>query len=417
VREGPLRLVIALLAVWLAGPAHAADAPRAREGTRLFEAFEPARLVVVGEVGAPTALDRHGRQALLRVESALIGELPSDGTIPVVWEELSSARTPRFAKGDRVLVVLEPLAAGSLWRERLPDVAAVLRARQVAQRGLAFVRSPSLGSLLQLRHYLALSSADRVGAAGQGRLLALAAEAERALAISAAAQLAVRVDAGAFDAAQAPLALAALARADREPALEAPLLEWVERVEPAGVAAALAAALAGESALPASWVAARARLPGGLGSESNRRLLADPSPARREAAAHAAGLEQQGRLASLARSDPAPEVRKAALARLTTLMGADALDTILAAFGDRDAGLRADAAGLAAGLGAPAVPRLREVALGWPDPAPETAVLALRLSGAAPAAEVLTELADQHPEPRIRALAALAIGRPLGHAD
>jgi hypothetical protein len=42
---------------------------------------------------------------------------------------------------------------------------------------------------------------------------------------------------------------------------------------------------------------------------------------------------------------------------------------------------------------------------------------ALRLCEAAPAAEVLAELAEGHPEPRIRALAALAIGRPLGHAD
>jgi hypothetical protein len=110
-------------------------------------------------------------------------------------------------------------------------------------------------------------------------------------------------------------------------------------------------------------------------------------------------------------------VRQAALARLTTLRGAEALHTIRAAFGDRAAGLRGEAAGLAAGHGAPAVPRLREVALGWPDPAPETAVLALRLCEAAPAAEVLAELAEGHPEPRIRALAALAIGRPLGHAD
>jgi HEAT repeat protein len=110
-------------------------------------------------------------------------------------------------------------------------------------------------------------------------------------------------------------------------------------------------------------------------------------------------------------------VRSAALARLTTLTGVAALDTILAAFADRDAALRGEAAGLAAGLGSPAVSRLREVALRWPDPAPETAVLALRLCEARQASQVLSELADEHPEARIRALAALAIGRPLGHAD
>ncbi len=348
----------------------------------------------------------------------LIGEPAAEGSIPIVWEELSRARTVRFAKGDRVLLVLEPLAGGSLWRERIPEVTDYLRTRRVAQRGLAFVRSPSLGSVLQLEHYLALPPSGRTGAPGQGRLLALVAEAEeQALAISAANQLAARADAGSFDAARAPLALAALARADRAPELEAPLLRWVERVEPAGVAEALDRALAGTAAPPAPWVAARARLPGGLGAEPLERLLADASPARRAAAAGAAPPGQQAALAALARGDPAPEVRSAALGRLVTLTGPAALETVLAAFGDREAALRSQAAELAAGLGADAVPRLREVALGWPDPAPETAVLSLRLTGSPAAAQALAELAEAHPDARIRALAALAIGRPLGHAD
>jgi hypothetical protein len=236
----------------------AADGPSAREGTRLFEALESARLVVVGEVRETTELDRHGRQALLVVESTLVGEVTGE-TLPVVWEELSAQRAPRFAKGDRILLVLESLTGGSLWRERIPDPAAYLRARRVAQRGLAFVRSPSLGSLLQLQHYLALGPADRTGPVGQGRLLALAAEAEPALAVSAAAQLAARADPGGFDGAQAPLALAALARADTEPALESPLLAWVERVQPAGVAAC---ASSGRGAGGRSRSTRRAGVPG-----------------------------------------------------------------------------------------------------------------------------------------------------------
>ncbi|MGH7288769.1 MAG: hypothetical protein ACREI8_12195, partial [Myxococcota bacterium] len=78
---------------------------------------------------------------------------------------------------------------------------------------------------------------------------------------------------------------------------------------------------------------------------------------------------------------------------------------------------RSEAARLAAGVGPEGVPRIREVALGWPSPAPETAVLALRLSGSPEAAASLRELADTHPDPRIRMLAGVAIGRPLGHAD
>ncbi|MEN8160016.1 MAG: hypothetical protein ABFS41_08100 [Myxococcota bacterium] len=411
------RLISALLLAALPSPGTAApEAPRAREGTRLFEALEAAPIAVVGRFEAPTPLDRHGWRAPLVVEKALVGDAQRDAPLPVVWEELSAARAPRFAKGDRVLVVLEPLTGGSLWRERIPDVAAYLRTRRVAQNGLAFVRSPSLGSLLQLEHYLALPPAGRAGAAGQGRLLALVAEAEPALAVSAARQLAVGAAPGTFDAVQVPLVLDALTRAEREVGVVEPLLGWVERARPAGLADAIDRALEGPTPAPAAWVAARARLPG-MGAEALARLLEDPSPARRAAAARAAPPSQQERLASLVRSDPAAEVRSAALARIAALAGPDATNTVLAAFGDRAPALRREAAELAAGLGADAVPRLRDVALGWPDPAPETAVLALRLGGSPAAAAVLGELAQAHPDARIRALAALAIGRPLGHAD
>ena len=419
IREAPLlrRLISALLLAALPSAGAAApEAQRARESTRLFEALEAAPLAVVGRIEAAEALDRHGWSASLVVERVLVGEPPGDAAIRVVWEELSSARAPRFAKGDRVLVVLEPLAGGSLWRERIPDVAEHLRTRRVAQKGRAFVRSPSLGSLLQLEHYLALPSAGRAGAAGQGRLLALAAEAERSLAVSAARQLAVRGAPETFDAAQVPLALQALTRAVREPALEEPLLGWVERARPAGLADAIDRALEAPAPVPPPWLAARARLPGGVGADAIARLLEDASPARRAAAARSAPPSQQARLASLARSDPAPEVRAAALARYATLAGPDAAETVLAAFGDPDPALRREAAGRAADLGADVVPRLRDVALGWPDPAPETAVLALRLGGSPAAVAVLQELADTHSDDRIRALAALAIGRPLGHA-
>jgi hypothetical protein len=395
----------------------APEATRAREGTRLLEALETAPLTVVGRFEAPTPLDRHGWRAPLVVETVLVGAAPGDAPLPVVWEELSAARAPRFAKGDRVLVALEPLTGGSLWRERIPDVAAYLRTRRVAQKGLAFVRGPSLGSVLQLEHYLALPAAERAGAAGQARLLALAAEAEPALAVSAARQLAVGATPGAVDAARVPLALEALTRAAREPGLEGPLLDWVERARPAGLADAIDRALEGPAPTPSPWIAARARLPGGVSADALARLLEDPSPARRATAARAAPRSQQARLASLVRSDPAAEVRSAALARYATLAGPDAAETVLAAFADRDPMLRREAAELAARLGTGVVPRLRDVALGWPDPAPETAVLALRLGGSAAAAAVLAELADAHPDARIRSLAALAIGRPLGHAD
>jgi hypothetical protein len=370
-------------------------------------------VVVLGVARA--ALDRRGWRATLVVESALVGDAAPGARVPITWEELASARPPRFGEGDRVLVALEPLASGSLWRQRFPDPAEYVRVRAVAQRGSAFLRSPSLGSLSQLGHYLALSAGERAGPAGQGHLLALAADGERALAISAAARLA-QLGGAALEPGRAALALRALARADGDDALAAALLAWVERGQPGGLAPRLDRALAEDARPPTTWVRARGLLPGGVGAERSAALLADPTPARRAAAVSVANAGQRDRLVVLAQGDPAAEVRSAALRRLAQLEGLGALEPLLRAFSDREASVRSDAAHLAADLGADAVPRMREVALGWPSPAPETAVVALRWSSAPQAVEVLRELADAHPDPAVRGLAALAIGRPLGDA-
>ena len=379
--------------------------------------MEEAPLAVVGELSESKALDLHGWRATLQVESALVGDAQPGQTLAIAWEELSAARPPRFSGGDRVLVVLEPLASGSLWRARFPETAEYLRARGVAQRGLAFLRSPSLGNLQLLRHYLALPADERAGPTGQGHLLALVADGERALAVSAAGRLAARGTGSDLEPGRAALALRALARADRDAELAGALLAWIERTQPGGLAAPLDAALAADARPPAIYAQARGLLAGGLGSERLAAWLADPSAQHRAAAASVATAAERDRLTGLVRSDPAVEVRRAALRRLAGLSGAGALDALLEAFSDREASLRSEAARLAAGLGPEGVPRIREVALGWPSPAPETAVLALRLSGSQEAAASLRELADTHPDPRIRTLAGVAIGRPLGHAD
>ena len=413
-----MRRASAWLATLLASAAAAAPAsgPPAQEGLRLIEALETAPLAVVGELGEPGALDTHGWRATLTVESALVGDAKPGDPVVIAWEELAAERTPRFAAGDRVLVALEPLASGSLWRARFPDVKEYVRVRAVAQRGLAFLRSPSLGSLEVLAHFLALPPGERAGPTGQAHLLALAADGERALAVSAAGRLAtLRGDH--LEPERAALALRALARGERDDELADALLAWVDRAQPDGLAAPLDAALAANAGAPAIFVRARGLLPGGVASDRLTVLLAAPSPAQRAAAAGAATPAQRDRLAQLARNDPAPEVRSAALRRLVRVEGPDSLETLLATFSDREPTLRAEAAQLVAGLGPAAVPRLREVALGWPDPAPRTAVVALGLVNSADASAVLRELADTHPDPTVRALAGVAIGRPLGHAD
>jgi hypothetical protein len=405
---------LALLAV--AAAAEPAAPPTAAEGTALVEALEAAPLAVVGTIEERSALDARGWRALVRVEWVLVGEAGPEPVV-IAWEELASARSPRFANGDRVLLALEPLPGGSLWRTRLGDARALLAARGVAQRGMAFLRDPSLGSLSLLRHYLALPPDVRAGPTGQHHLVALAADGERPLAVSAASRLARLSGEATLTDAEAKLVLRALARAESDERLASPLLAWIERSQPAGLAPALDAALAQVSAGPQTLVTARGLLGEGLPADREKALLESPSAEQRAAAAGVAGPEQAGRLADLLHSDPVSDVRVAALRRLARLEGPAALDPLLDAFDDGDAAVRSEAALHAATFGPEAVPRLREVASRWPWPASQTAVVALRHANSPESRAVLAELADGHADERVRTLAAVSLGRGIGHKD
>lgn len=414
-----MRALLAALAAGV-GSAVFAEAPPgvpAAESTELFDALETAPLIVLGTLEGRAALDARSWRARLAVEEVLAGALPTGQRLVIAWEELAASRPPRFADGDRLLLALEPLAAGSLWRSRVPDPRELRLLYSPTQQGTAFVRSPSVGSVLTLRHFLLLPQELRAGPAGQRHLLALTAGAEQALARSAARRLSSEPGPGELTADDAPTALRALARADADTELAALLMIWVERRQPIALVPALDAALAAPGGAPATFVRARGLLGDGLPSEREAALLASASVPHRVAAASVASAAQSERLAKLAGADPAPEVRVAALRRLARLTGRASLETLLDAFDDAEGTVRSEAALHAAAFGAEAVPRLIEVATRWSWPAPEPAVLALRLTGTDEARAGLTQLADDHPDPRVRALAGLAIGRSLGHSD
>jgi HEAT repeat protein len=316
-----------------------------------------------------------------------------------------------------VLLALEPLSGSSLWRKRFGDPKALLAARGVAQRGTGFLRDPSLGSLSILRHYLSLPADLRAGPTGQRHLVALAADAERALAVSAARRLAGLSGDATLTSEEAKVLLRALVRADSDAELASLLLGWIERRQPDGLAPVLDAALAQPSAAPPILVTARGLLGEGLPAEREQALLASRSPEQRAAAAGVAGPEQAGRLADLLQSDPEPEVRVAALKRLARLEGPASLDTLLEAFDDEDAAVRREAALHSAAFGPEVVPRLRDAASRWPWPASQTAVVALRHANSPESRAVLVELAEDAADERVRTLAALALGRGIGHKD
>jgi hypothetical protein len=414
-----VRGVAFALACVIAGAVAAQTAPAglppAAGGRDLVEALEAAPLAVVGTIESQRSLDARGWRAQLVVETVLSGTAPPLPRLDIAWEELVAARPPRFAAGDHVLVALEPLAPGSLWRQRVPDLADLARFLAIAQRSEAFLREPPAGSVLLLQHYLALPRELRASPAGQRHLVALVDEAPLSLAISAARRLAMLERGNAVGAPEATLVLHALARGGNEPDLGPSLLSWIERTQPVGLVPALDAALAA-SAPPPIFVRARGRLGDGLPAERARVLLASPSPELRAAAADVAGPAEAKRLAVLARDDRAPEVRSAALRRLVRVDASAALAPLLDACSDGDSAVRAAAAQQLTAFGPEVVPRLAPVAE-RPWPAPECAVAALARIGGDEARAALERLAAEHGDERVRTLAEVALGRPIGHED
>ena len=140
---------------------------------------------MVGTVGPAVRLDARGLAAALVVERVLAGAIRPGSHQRIAWEEISPQRASRFPECARLVVALEPLPSGSLWRTRFPDGEAWV----VAARGNAFLREPDTATLDALAAYLALESPARSDSAGASALLALAADGHPSLAAAALSKL------------------------------------------------------------------------------------------------------------------------------------------------------------------------------------------------------------------------------------
>jgi hypothetical protein len=415
------RTRIAALALGLATLAAAAPAalerPRAAGGVRLLEAAETAPLTVVGHVLEPRRIDQHGYTALLRVEMALRGPLEAGAEVRIAWEERAASRAPRFEEGDRILVSLERLAGASIWQARFPEPAERVGVLAVAMRGDAFLRRPSLGSASLLQHYLTLAPEDRDGPLGVGYLVDLALGAELPLAEGALRGLGrhSQLDADLGQRSAGRL-VQALLRPDASDEFQDAIVELIGGRQLESTRPALEALVGAEATPPAIVFAALARLDGGLSPERTAELL-ERSPARyREVAARfASGPEADATLARLARSDPAPEVRARAIERLVERRGEEAIDSLVPGLSDPEASVRGAAVRGLGSLGAPAVAALKRVIEAADPEAANSALAALAINGSPDARAALHEVAETHPDERLRKLAEIALGRPLGH--
>jgi hypothetical protein len=393
----------------LLGAAAARAAERAAEGRDFLAAAGAASHVVVGTSSQIRRIDVHGFDASLAVERSLAGSLAPGANARIAWEELAQARPPRFAEGERILVALEPLPGSSLWRERFPKRDALA----VADRGAAFVRDPDGPGLERLASWLALPPEARKDTAGVAALAALVADAGSALAGSALRRLddipglATRLDSS---------AAAALARALADPSrpqeTRAALLGLAGRRGLAVLRPAVDARAQPGDGLEAPALDALAALDGGaFAAERVTALLARP-----EGAIRAVGVRRSAdalsadQLAELVRSDPAAEVREAALTRVLERDGLAALPAATPALFDSEPRVRGEAARRIAELGEGAIPTLERLANESHGNAALGPLAALSLAGPE-GTRVLRAIAAGHPDESVRRLALLALGK------
>lgn len=397
-------------------PARAEAAP-ASGASALLAAAEKAPNVVFGRVSAPTQIDSHGWRATLLVERTLHGDRAAGQTLVIAWEELGTKRPARFTDGVRVVLALEPLPPGSLWRQRFPKRDALA----VAARGEAFLREPDADTLEPLTTWLGFGPEAREDARGVAALVALAARGEPRLAttalrrLDAVPDLADRVppsDTAAKDLAQL------FADAARPLDLRRAAFELAARRRLMALQPVIEALASKPSEVQGAAVDALGQLRGGFPAERTQELLRSPDPAVRAAAASRAGDGiSDTTLRALFASDPAPSVRAAAAATLAAREGPAANDVLIVALRETDSQVRGAAMRGLAAQGAAAVPALRDEI--W-QTAPTTepaqlagAVLTLALTGGDGVAE-LRRIVHEHPSEKIRRIATLALGRLEG---
>jgi hypothetical protein len=404
-RPGWIAALVAITALAPTGEAAAGGT------SRLIQAAESAHATVLGVVQEPTRIDLHGYAAAFVIEQVLVGQEPESKRVRIAWEELAPGRPLRFSNGDRVLVALEPLPSGSLWRQRFPQGDALA----VAARGEALLHDPSPGDIALLQVFLRFAPDQRDAPAGVWSLARLTAQAQPPLALAALDRLngvpglGQRLE---------PAAVAALDQALRNEAgrpleLRKRLVALAAERRLEGLRPSLEALAQPGSSLEPEAIEALAVLDGGLPEARVRQLLERPDGRLRALAVRRAGdLLDPAELAALLRSDPDAAVRAAAVGALVERAGTASLDDATPALFDADGRVRGEAARALGGLGEPAVPALRTLVLEHGAPEAAAPVAALGLAGTSGRA-ALVEIAETHSDRKVRAMARLALGRPL----
>lgn len=419
---------VALTLALVVGAASSSWAERDRDPP-LVESFEAAPGLLVGSVTRVERVAHAGWVAAVAVERVLRSRDESTKapkSIEVAWEEAAPSLPSRFSVGRRLLLAIEPLSTASIWKQRVPDRERRASLYSVAAKGRAYLERPSGEELSDLEHYLALGDDARRGNAGVVYLVALAARSQPRLALSGIAQLArLREFSQQLGPDEARGLCDALMREGRLPGQDRGAAEGdvgeaalalIERFRPAALRPVLQSRITALSQrAPAVLYAALGALDGEIPDSVALELLASKSQDHRVAAARwTGGVQGREQLRQLLRTDPAPSVRAAAVSRLLQLEGGEALPDAVRCLDDPAGSVRLAAARSIAKIGPEALPELEYMVDSGSEDGVKGAIVTLSLMGGA-AHEMLAEISEHHADKGIRALAGIAIGRPLGH--
>jgi hypothetical protein len=231
---------------------------------------------------------------------------------------------------------------------------------------------------------------------------------------AAIARLAQPNLAAAVDAAAAAQLMNAAADAGKSLLLRRDILAFVGQARIAAATPQLERLAQRDAPLEAEALTALGQIRGLPPAQVEELLDRKQAPVRAVGARFATGSLAERRLPQLLRQDPDPAVRAAAAVALAESHTVWGLDDAIPALADSDPQVRSAAAQALGALGAPAIPTLESVARSQPAAA-RGAITALALAGPQGVA-VVRQLAEDHPDTRLRAYARLALGQgPKAH--
>src|SRR5262245_7752204 len=410
-RHGPRPLPSALFCLAAVFAASAALAQPSVPGRALLPAAETARATVVVRVDEVTKLDRSGYAADVQVERAVSGTAQPGTALRIGWEELAMKPAPRLRVGQHALIALDDLPQGSLWRQRFPAGTAALA---IAAHGDAVIVEPASNDVHLIAAYLQRGSAAPASARASA-LVRVVVAASPLLAGAAIARLGGLPNlGGALDPSSTTQLLDAAGEAGKPLPLRREIIALVGQARLAVAAPHLERLAQRDAPLEAEALTALGQIRGLPAAQVEELLDRQQAALRAVGARFATGSLAERRLPQLLRQDPDPAVRAAAataLAATHTLWG---LDDAIPALADPDPQVRSAAAQALGALGAPAIPTLETVARSQPDAA-RGAITALALAGPQGVA-VVRQLAEDHPDTRLRDFARLALGHgPKAH--